>query len=289
MYWRRSSADAADHGLIHRESAFAACEAALAWQSNRREVTQRPNHPTEAYVAARRKRNAQAGAKNMKTFYMVLAVVAVVGIGAIVYSMNGGSAGMATEPLNLNMASADSLLNRAQGITLGAEDAPVQMFVFSDFQCPACGSWQRQIEGNLKAEFVETGKVRLTYYDFPLVSIHPHAFLAARAARCANEQGSFWDYHDRVFANQNAWAFSQSAPVSQLTQYATDVGLDQNAFTACLRSDRYADVVTANALLGEQLGVRGTPTVYVGQRRLGDREWGDYAAVRAAIEAAGGV
>jgi protein-disulfide isomerase len=92
-----------------------------------------------------------------------------------------------------------------------------------------------------------------------------------------------------MFAGQNEWAFSQSAPVAQFTQYAADIGLDANAFTECLRSDRYADVVTANALLGEQLGVRGTPTVYVGQRRLSDREWGDYAAVRAAIESAGGV
>lgn len=239
---------------------------------------------------AARRRKAPARANNTKKFYGMLAVVAVVGIGAIVYSMNrGGGAGMATEPLNLSMASADSLLERARGVTIGAEDAPVQMFVFSDFQCPACGVWQTRIEANLKAEFVETGKVRYTYYDFPLVSIHAHAFLAARAGRCAEDQGRFWEYHDRVFAGQNEWAFSQTAPVAQFTQYAADIGLDANAFTECLRSDRYADVVTANALLGEQLGVRGTPTVYVGQRRLSDREWGDYAAVRAAIEAAGGV
>jgi protein-disulfide isomerase len=241
-------------------------------------------------VAARRK-NAPARANNMKTFYIVLAVVAVVGVGAIVYAMNrgGGSGGMATQPLNLTMASADSLLERARGITIGAEDAPVQMIVFSDFQCGACGIWTGRIEQNLKAEFIETGKVRYTYYDFPLISIHPHAFLAARAGRCASDQGRFWEYHDRVFANQNAWMYSQSAPVSQFTQYATDSGLDVSEFTQCLRSDRHADVVTANALLGEQLGVRGTPTVYVGQRRLGDREWSDYSAVRAAIEAAGGV
>lgn len=240
-------------------------------------------------TAKRRKAPASANNSNTKKFYAVLAVVAVVGIGAIVYSMSRGSSGMATAPLNLSLASADSLLERAQGISIGAENAPVQVLVFSDFQCPGCGAWQRQIEGNLKAEFVETGKVRYTYYDFPLVSIHAHAFLAARAGRCANDQGRFWEYHDRVFAGQNEWAFSQSPPVTQFTQYATDVGLDVSAFTACLRSDRYADVVTANVLLAEQLGVRSTPTVYVGQRRLGDREWGDYAAVRAAVEAAGGV
>ncbi|MBR9990436.1 MAG: DsbA family protein [Gemmatimonadetes bacterium] len=239
-------------------------------------------------MSEKRRKNAQPPARNMKTFYIILAAVAVVGIGAIVYSMNRGSAGMATAPLNLSMASADSLLARATGITIGEEDAPVRVLVFSDFQCGACAVWTARIEANLKAEFVETGKVRYTYYDFPLVSIHPHAFLAARAGRCAEEQGRFWEYHDRLFANQNTWAFSQSAPVTEFTQYASAVGLDSNEFSACLRSDRHADVVTANVLLAEQLGVNSTPTVYVGQRRLGG-EWQDYAAVRAAIQAAGGV
>lgn len=239
-------------------------------------------------MPASKRKNAPPRANNTKTFYIVLAVVAVVGVGAIVYSMNRGGTAMATEPLALNMASADSLLARAEGITIGEENAPVRVLVFSDFQCGACGVWTSRIEANLKAEFVETGKVRYTYYDFPLVSIHPHAFLAARAGRCALDQGRFWEFHDRVFFNQNTWAFSRTPPVSEFTQYATEVGLDANTFTSCLRSDRHADVVTANVLLAEQLGVNSTPTVYVGQRRLG-AEWQDYSAVRAAIQAAGGV
>jgi protein-disulfide isomerase len=240
--------------------------------------------------AKRRQRKAPASANNsMKTFYIVLAVVAVVGIGAIVYSMNRSSAGMATAPVDLNVANADSLLQTARGITIGEENAPVRVLVFSDFQCGACGVWAGQLEPNLKSEFVETGKVRYTYYDYPLVSIHANAFLAARSGRCAEDQGKFWEYHDRVFANQNVWAFSQSPPVDQFTQYATEAGLDVNAFTGCLRSDRHADVVTANVLLAEQLGVNSTPTVFIGQRRLGNSEWSDYSAVRAAIQAAGGV
>lgn len=241
-------------------------------------------------MAARKKQaQAQARAKDTKRFYIILAVIAVVGLGAIVYSMNRGG-GMATAPLDMaQIADAETLLATAQGITIGDANAPVQMIVFSDFQCGGCAAWTGRIEVNLKRDFVDTGKVRYVYYDFPLVSIHAHAFLAARAARCANDQGRFWEYHDRVFAGQNSWAFSQSAPVGEFTQYATDVGLDVNAFTSCLRSDRHADVVTANQLLGDQLGVSGTPTVFVGQRRLGDREWQDYAAVSAAIEAAGGV
>jgi protein-disulfide isomerase len=244
----------------------------------------------EAYVS--RKRRAPAGAKkqqNMKTFYIVLAGIAVVGVGAIVYSMNRSGGTMATEPLDMSqVADADALLAQAQGIVIGEPDAPVKVIVFSDFQCGGCGYWAGSVEPHVKQQFVEAGKVQYTYYDFPLVSIHAHAFLAARAGRCANDQGRFWDYHDRVFAGQNSWAFSRTAPVGEFTQYATDVGLDVGTFSSCLNSNRHADVVTANQLLGEQLGVRATPTVFVGPRRLGD-EWQDVNAVSAAIEAAGGV
>ncbi|HEX6133250.1 MAG TPA: DsbA family protein [Longimicrobiales bacterium] len=237
---------------------------------------------------AAKKKNAPA--KNMKPFYIALAAVAAIGIAGILYSMNRGGGSMATEPLDMSqIADAESLLDRAQGISAGAENAPVQMIVFSDYQCPGCGHWAGQIEPLLKAEFVETGKVRYTYYDFPLVSIHQHAFLAARAGRCANDQGRFWEFHDRTFLGQAEWSFSGGAPVDQFTRYAGDAGLDVPAFTACLRSDRHAETVTANQLLGETLGVQGTPTVYINQRRLGDREWSDYNAVRAAIQAAGGV
>ena len=238
---------------------------------------------------AQNRRNAPAK-KNMKPFYIGLALVAVVGIGAIVYSMQRGNSSMSTEPLDMTqIADAQTLLEQARGITIGEQNAPVQMIVFSDYQCPGCGHWAGQMEPLLKPEFVETGKVLYTYYDFPLVSIHKHAFLAARAGRCAEDQGNFWDYHNRVFGGQSQWAFSQSAPTGLFTQYAADVGLDTAAFTECLRSDKHADVVTANQLLGESLGVQGTPTVFVNGRRLGDREWQDYGAVRSAIQAAGGV
>lgn len=247
------------------------------------------DQPMEAYVS--RKRRAPAGAKkqrNMKTFYIVLAVIGVVGVGAIVYSMNG-SGTMATEPIDLSqVGNADALLAQAQGITIGDENAPVKMIVFSDFQCGGCRHWSTAVEPHVKQQFVEAGKVHYTYYDFPLVSIHAHAFLAARAGRCANDQGRFWEFHDRVFVGQNAWMFSRAAPVAEFTQYATDAGLDVTTFSSCLNSNRHADVVTANQLLGEQLGVGQTPTVFVGPRRLGD-EWQDVNAVSAVIEAAGGV
>ena len=83
------------------------------------------------------------------------------------------------------------------------------------------------------------------------------------------------------FARQSEWTFARSAPIDQFVEYARLVGIDAEAFEACLRSDRHADVVTANRRLGETLGVNGTPTVYVGSRPVG--EWSSYPAVREAI------
>jgi protein-disulfide isomerase len=237
---------------------------------------------------SRKNRNAQAR-RNMKPFYGALAVIAVVGIGGIAWAMNRSGGEMATEPLDFSqIANADSLLERARGVTVGEESAPVKILVFSDYMCPGCGHWAGQIEPNLKAEFIDTGKVQYTYYDFPLPG-HVHSFIASRAARCAGDQSRFWEYHDRLFGTQQQWSYSQTTPTSQLLQFATDINVDRGPFESCLRSDEHAEVVSANVLLGQTLGVNSTPTVFVNGRRLSNSEWGDYDAVRAAIQAAGGV
>jgi protein-disulfide isomerase len=223
----------------------------------------------------------------MKFFYGALVAIAVIGVAAIVYtSRAGGGGSMATEPLPMaTITNASELTSRARGISVGAENAPVDIRVFSDFMCPACGTWAGQIEPLLKAEFVQQGKVRLTYYDFPLPQ-HKYAFAAARAARCANDQGKFWEYHDRLFGTQREWAYDSSMPVDHFTAVAREVGVDERAFGSCLRSDQHAEVVTTNRMLGEVLRVGGTPTVFLNGRQVQD--WSDYNAVRAAVQAAAG-
>jgi protein-disulfide isomerase len=230
------------------------------------------------------KKKAPQGANNTKLFYGILAAIAVIGIGAIFFAMRGGS--MATEPLDMTqVGDAGTLLERARGEVAGTPGAPVQIHVFSDYMCPACAHWAGVIEPPLKAEFVETGRAVLTYYDFPLQG-HRHSFVAARAARCAGDQGRFWAYHDHLFGTQQTWMYSASTPTSYFQQLAGTVGLDQRQFDSCLRSDTHAELVTANLRLGETLGVRGTPTVFINGRQLGD--WSQWPAVREAILAAGG-
>ena len=134
----------------------------------------------------------------------------------------------------------------------------------------------------IKQEFIDRGQVQLVYYDFPLGGSHVHSFVAARAGRCAEDQDRFWVYKDMLLARQQDWSYSREAPIGKFLGYARELGLDEAAFESCLRSDQHAELVSANHELGEQLGVGGTPTVYINGRRA--EGWGDWTELRPAIQ-----
>ena len=211
---------------------------------------------------------AQKGAPAKRSpllpLYVILGVVALVGVGVLVTQMRSGGQ-TATQPVRVDVDPAE--LARVQGISIGREDAPVVMYEFADFQCPGCGQFAMFIAPLIKERLVEPGLVRYVYYDYPLVSIHPHAFLASRAGRCANEQGRFWEYHDLLYGRQATWSAQRDAS-DFFVRLAAEAGLDQRTFEACLRSDRYADEVTRSMALGESLQVQGTPTIFVNGKRL---------------------
>jgi protein-disulfide isomerase len=240
-------------------------------QTQRKKATSKGSRPSKA--------------SNLRVFYLILALIAVGGVGWIAYSMVGGGSATALQAVDLTgLDDPQALFNAAKGITLGEPDAAVQILVFSDFTCPSCKTWTQRVEPQLKKEFIETGRVKLVYHDFPLGPApgHVHGFLAARAGRCAQDQNRFWEFHDVLFARQSEWTFAGSPPVAQFTEYAGAVGVDTNAFESCLESDMHAEVVTANRKLGEQLGVGGTPTVYVGSRPV--IQWSSWDAVREAVQ-----
>lgn len=226
------------------------------------------------------KKAARAGTGS-KTFYWIIGGIAIVGIIAIAVATTRSRTSAVTEPVDLGeITDARELLQRAQGVAVGPDDAPITVLVFSDFQCPGCKHWALNVEQPLKADLVANGQARLVYYDFPLPG-HPHSFIVSRASRCAGDQDKFWEYHDVAFANQEAWSFSQSAPIGLLEEYAGVIGLDVPRFMECLESDAHAETVTANKMLGDQLGVRQTPTIFVNNRQL--VEWSEYNAAKAEI------
>jgi len=147
------------------------------------------------------------------------------------------------------------------GPALGRRDAPVTIVEFSDYQCPFCRQFVSTTLPALKSAYVESGKARYVFRDFPIDTIHPQARKAAEAAHCAGDQGKYWEMHDLLFQNQQALA------PEQLPDYAKRLGLDTTAFSACLDSAKHAGAVQQNYGDGTAAGVRGTPSFVVGRTR----------------------
>ena len=139
----------------------------------------------------------------------------------------------------------------------GPAGAPVEIVMYSDFQCPFCAKVGGTIE-RLKQKYAD--RIRVVFRDFPLTSLHPQAEQAAIAARCAHEQGRFWEFHDRLFAHQ------RDVTPARLEEYATLVGLDLERFAACRANPRTQTIVTANRASGERLGITGTPAFFINGR-----------------------
>ncbi len=235
---------------------------------------------------ARRGGGAPGGGTGSNRLYVILGIVAALALGSFAYSYFSGARTGATAPVELEgVEDSERLVELAQGIELGDPDAEVTIIEFADYQCPACQQFATRVLPSVKRELVDTGLARYVFYDFPLSSAHQHAFFAARAARCADDQDRYWDYHDELFRHQSEWARSGS-PARLFSGYAADLGLDRSEFDSCLRSDRYAELVTANQILGQRMGVSGTPTVLVSGGQGGAtrvQNW-DFENIRQAVE-----
>ncbi|PIO00399.1 disulfide bond formation protein DsbA [archaeon CG10_big_fil_rev_8_21_14_0_10_43_11] len=159
----------------------------------------------------------------------------------------------------------------------GDPKAPVTIVEFSDFQCPYCARFYSETLPQIVANYINTGKAKLVYRDFPL-SFHENAQKAAEAAECADEQGMFWQMHDTLFENQNALG------VASLKQYAKDLGLDSAAFDACLDSGSMTAETLADMQAGQSVGISGTPGFYVNDQLISGAQ--PFSVFEQAIEAA---
>jgi len=222
----------------------------------------------------------------MTRFYWLLGAVAILGIGIVGYAVvSKREDPTVSQPIGVvGLEDPGTLMSLARGVEKGDAQAPITIVEFGDFQCPVCGEFERLVKPFIDAEFVNTGRAKFVFYDFPL-SIHPNAFLAARAARCAEDQGKFWEYHDNLFQNQSEWSPILS-PAGIFEDYAALVGLEPGTFGSCLRSDRHAGLVTANMALATQLQAPGTPTIMVRRGRgVGRRVPHSIEGIREAIMA----
>lgn len=141
----------------------------------------------------------------------------------------------------------------------GASDGVVSIVEFSDYHCPFC----KRVQPTLSEILVKyPDRVRFVFRDFPLERLHPQAFRAAEAARCAQDQGKFWEYHDIVFEQ------APKAEENDLKRYAEEVGLDIDKFTSCLFKSIHHQAVQQDLDEGNRLGIDGTPAFFVNGRFL---------------------
>lgn len=177
--------------------------------------------------------------------------------------------------------------------SIGDPSAPVKMDVWEDFQCSACMYYSQNTAPLVIQNYVETGKVYYVFHFFPAISSYApgntESEHSANAAMCAADQGKFWDYHDILFANwigENVGGYNDN----RLVAFAGSIGLNMTDFNKCFDSDKHGDFISQDASAGQDLGIHGTPAIYVNgqvvQSDKGERYIAGITEISRAIEAA---
>jgi len=168
---------------------------------------------------------------------------------------------------------------------LGSESAPVTIVEFGDYQCPFCQKWNLQTKPLIEQNYIDSGKVRLIYIDFPIIG--PDSLKAHASSYCADEQGLYWQYHDHLYKNQghenDGWARAE-----RLKDLASTLpGLDLEKFNKCLDSGKYENRVNENKNIATKSGARSTPTfIIIGPDKTGTQISGaqPYSTFQSVIE-----
>ena len=160
----------------------------------------------------------------------------------------------------------DSLIPKVRHF-IGNPNAPVTIIEFADFQCPFCGRFFAQTKPQIDEAYIQSGKVRLGYWNFAFLG--DESTWAAEAAECAADQDKFWEYHDKLYASQsgeNQGAFNKD----NLKKFAEELDLDTQTFNECLDSGKYTSLIQDDTNTSSALGVQSTPTFLInGQAVVG--------------------
>ncbi len=227
-------------------------------------------------------------------------VAAFVIAGAVIYtSMNhGGSAPSGAAIVGATGAGAPSASNVMQlgsrDAILGNSNAPVTLVEYGDYQCPFCGiEFFAKTEPLIVQNYVNTGKVRMVFRDFPFLG--PESTASANAAQCANDQGKLWAYHDALYsakvADDNSGGSENDGffSTTELLKLGQQVGLNMTTFTSCVQNNSDANVVNQEKTDATNAGINSTPTFYInGTQVLGAQPYAQFQqAIDAALAAAG--
>lgn len=245
--------------------------------------------------------------KNNQSLIVAILVAAIIIAGSLVYlgnqmQSNGGTsqanieAGIEAyiEKQQLEAEKAQAEANKPKFVEgdftdddpfLGDEDAPVTIVEWSDYECPFCKRFFSTTLDQLKEKYIDTGKVKLVYRDFPLGFHDPLATQEAYAANCAREQGddeTYFAYHDLIFNTTSG--NGRGLQTEQLYDMASQLNLDEAKFKECVESEKYKEEVAKDIADGQKAGIRGTPGFLVNGQLVSGAQ--PFSAFEQIIEAA---
>jgi protein-disulfide isomerase len=237
-------------------------------------------------ISKRQERRAKMARQHRQQRLIIIGVI-VLGAALVVFAAVWPQFKSVGEIITVTPAA----LPNPNGLSLGDAKAPATIDVFEDFQCPACRSFTENTEPLVIENLVSTGKARYVFHNYPFLDDRlgkgGESDQAANASMCANEQSKFWDMHAMLFTNwngENQGSFSDR----RLQAMAETLGLDMNAFNSCFSANKYEADIQADLDKGKELGVSGTPTVFVNEKKVGQgNSVPSYQDIAQAVEAAG--
>jgi protein-disulfide isomerase len=146
--------------------------------------------------------------------------------------------------------------------TKGSPAAPVTVYEMADFQCPACRQFALLTLPVIERDYIQPGKVRWVFVNFPLSSIHRNAITAAQVAMCAGRQHRFWQVHDALYAHQEEWA-PQDDPLPALIALADSAGVEHVPLLRCVTSRATLDAIASETQGSVRAGANATPSFYI--------------------------
>ncbi len=164
----------------------------------------------------------------------------------------------------------------------GNKNAKVTVVEFTDYQCPFCGRFFTDTYGQLKKDYIDTNKINYITMNLPL-PFHPNAHIGAEAAECAGDQKKYFEMHDKLFGNQDAWV-NDADPKPKFEGYAKEIGINVDSFKKCLADGKFKQHVDDDNTLAAKMGASGTPTFYINGSQLVGAQ--PYTEFQKAIDAA---